>query len=313
MIELLDIKNQDPEDYEGKSIMIFDKEYLVGRLVGEGGYKLVYQLINKKSGICNYVIKIPINQQLAAGTIKYAHNQGSPWADRSFYDYCREVAKKTYNYDGYRETHLPIFADFLDIPEFSSLDNKYNGIFMISEFFNGPGDDITGGIYTRDMRDDFEETRLLLRINLNSQSNDEKKVEKTVLYTKEFLDKYNPYNDTIMEKYIIATIKLSNFKKPIDKDYTLELTKRMLMIEPFLKSHIRVAMEIFHGFNMHRDVITLFESFENIIYEPFSDYRMMLILENAFLILKQFDKAKYYAKYLAPSDVIKIEHIISGT
>lgn len=33
-------------------------------LVGGGGYKLVYQLINARSGLCHYVLRIPLDQNL---------------------------------------------------------------------------------------------------------------------------------------------------------------------------------------------------------------------------------------------------------
>ncbi len=69
-MELLNIKMQPPEEYPGKIIRINSRSYIVGHLVGEGGRKLVYQLINAKSGLCHYVLSIPIDQELASGITK---------------------------------------------------------------------------------------------------------------------------------------------------------------------------------------------------------------------------------------------------
>lgn len=306
MMELLNIKKQNPDEYVGKSIYIFENEYLIGSLAGEGGYKLVYRLINKKSGICNFVIKIPLDQHIAAGIIDYPKDV-SLWNNKNIYEYSRDLAKTAYNFDGYKDHTLPIFADFLDIPEFSTLDNKYNGIFIINEFFNGPGDEETGGIYVGDSTEEF---LLLLKIALRAQSRTENKCREVVDLSREYLEKFNPFNDTIMENYINASICLTNYKKQVDESYLLEITNRMIEVEPFLKSHLYLAMEVFNWFKLYKKIIDLFESFKNIIYEPFSNQRVMLIIENAFLQLGRTDEAKKYLKYLHPRYAKSIENRI---
>jgi len=131
-MDLLNLKEHLPEEYPGKVIRINSQEYIIGHLVGEGGYKLVYQLINARSGLCHYVLRIP----LAAGITK--HNDMGPYRGMHCYDYYRWLAKMTYRYDGYNEKgSLPIFADFLDLKEFAHLDNEYCGIFNVVEEFVG--------------------------------------------------------------------------------------------------------------------------------------------------------------------------------
>lgn len=307
MKDLLNIKEHAPEDYVGKSIFIFDNEYLVGNIVGEGGNKLVYRLINKKSGICNYVIKIPLDQRLAAGIFEDSEHGSTLWNKTNIYEYSRSLAKKVYNFEGFKDHTLPIYADFLDIPDFSSLNNIYNGIFMVSEFFNGPGDEETGGIY---VGDDHEELRLLFKIALRAQSRDEDKCKELVELSREYLENFNHFNDTIMENYIKASICLINYKKQVDKDFLLEITNRMIEVEPFLKSHLYKALEILNWLKQYKEIIDMFESFNTIIYEPFSNQRAMLLIENAFLQLGRIDDAKKYMKYLHPDYVKQIERRI---
>lgn len=47
-----------PEEYEGKSIILNNTEYIIGEFMSQGASKNVHKLINKKSGICSHVIKI---------------------------------------------------------------------------------------------------------------------------------------------------------------------------------------------------------------------------------------------------------------
>lgn len=166
-MDLLNIKEHLPEEYPGKIIRINSQAYIIGHLVGEGGYKLVYQLINARSGLCHYVLRVPLDQELAAG-VKKRKNLG-PYRVMHCYDYYRWLAKATYRYDGYNDKGtFPIFADFLDIEDFTYLDNEYHGIFDVAEFFNDDGDDSTGGIYPQDLNASL----LLLKINLRKNSND---------------------------------------------------------------------------------------------------------------------------------------------
>lgn len=147
-MDLLNLKEHSPDEYTGKIIRINSQKYIIGHLVGEGGNKLVYQLINAKSGLCHYVLRIPLDQELAAGVAKSKNI--NPYRGMHCYDYYRWLAKLTYHYYGYSdEKILPIFAGFLDIKDFTCLDNKYNGIFSVVEYINDAGDDCTGGVYSQ--------------------------------------------------------------------------------------------------------------------------------------------------------------------
>ncbi len=99
MREILDLQKHAPEEFPGKTIYIGEHTYLIGELVGEGGVKLVYQLINAKSGLCHFVIRIPINQDLAYGKCESA--ELSPYCGKSMYRYCQDLAKMVYHYHGY--------------------------------------------------------------------------------------------------------------------------------------------------------------------------------------------------------------------
>lgn len=325
MSELLNIAEQDPEEYKGKSIYILDREYIVGELIGEGGYNIVYQLINKASGICNYVIRIPIDQQLAAGsvdveesiklesnnleeyqrdpsdntlessayqtksaktsidgfyvldldkiydmtTVNSPEDLKHPWQNKNYGKYLRDLAKRTYNYGGYQEKKLPIFCNIVDIEEFYDLNNRYNGIFAVVEFFNGPGDEETGGIYNHDYP--FSASLLLFKINLRKNSIEVDDLKEVVEYCDEYLTKYNKDDDNVMDIYICASIHLSRHDEVIDEDKVQYYIKRMLEIEPLLRSHIKIAMIYYYQKGMAQEIIDLFESFCNYIYEPYSD------------------------------------------
>lgn len=58
MSEILDTSVHLPEEYEGKSIIFNNTEYIIGKFVSQGASKIVHKLINKKSNICSHVIKI---------------------------------------------------------------------------------------------------------------------------------------------------------------------------------------------------------------------------------------------------------------
>jgi tetratricopeptide (TPR) repeat protein len=54
----LDLVNHDPEEFEGKLISWHDVDYVIGAYVGSGASKIVHELINSKSGLRFYLIKI---------------------------------------------------------------------------------------------------------------------------------------------------------------------------------------------------------------------------------------------------------------
>ena len=58
MSEILNTSLHSQEEYEGKSVIFNNTEYIIGEFVSQGASKIVHKLINKKSNICSHVIKI---------------------------------------------------------------------------------------------------------------------------------------------------------------------------------------------------------------------------------------------------------------
>jgi tetratricopeptide (TPR) repeat protein len=54
----LDLCTDDPEDFEGRRVVIDDVEYRIGPWVGEGGDRIVHQLVNQQSGYSLHLIKV---------------------------------------------------------------------------------------------------------------------------------------------------------------------------------------------------------------------------------------------------------------
>jgi len=299
-MELLNMKEQEPEDFQGKTINVLSNEYIIGRLVGEGGYKLVYQLINVKSGLCHFVLRIPIDQELASGIVK--QKDRNPYNGKSCYDYYRWLAKKTYNYDGYNEKgSLPVFADFLDIPEFSMLTNKYNGIFNVVEFFNDAGDDNTSGIYPNL---DMQDLLTLLKIRLNKDSKESKEQRDTCELCLSYLEKTNTNDDNIVNTYIRSRMRMPDCSN--DRDKLIAMSKKLLSIEPFFKRNIYTAVSVYFYFGMWHEIINTFESIKDLIYEPYSIEEFMVAVVHAYRQLNNNEKAEVYSKYIRPSYKLKI-------
>ncbi len=295
-MDLLNLKEHLPEEYPGKVIRINSQEYIIGHLVGEGGYKLVYQLINARSGLCHYVLRIPLDQELAAGITK--HNDMGPYRGMHCYDYYRWLAKMTYRYDGYNEKgSLPIFADFLDLKEFAHLDNEYCGIFNVVEFLNDDGDDNTGGIYLPNI----EASLLLLKIYLRKDSNDIQKLQQVCVLCQSYLAEINKNDDNVIEIYVRSKMCLLDEKNPSDRNQIIELTSRMLEIEPYFKRHIYTAISVYSRFKMWTDIVSLFEHIKDVIYEPYSVEWFMTKVVYAYRMINNAKKANEYIIYIHPN------------
>lgn len=61
----LNIDEDAPEDYEGRLVHVDGAEYVVGRLVGQGGERFVHSLTNVRTGLSLHLLKIPRDQELA--------------------------------------------------------------------------------------------------------------------------------------------------------------------------------------------------------------------------------------------------------
>lgn len=301
MMDLLNLKEHSPEEYPGKIIRINSQEYTIGHLVGEGGYKLVYQLINVRSGLCHYVLRIPLDQELAAGVTKY-DNLG-PYRGMHYYDYCRCIAKATYHYDGYSDKGaLPIFADFLDIEEFAYLDNEYHGIFTVIEFINDAGDDNTGGIYAQDLAASL----LLLNINLRKDSNDIQDLEYVCSLCQTYLMEINENDDNIIETYIRTKMCILDDEDQIERHKIIELTSKMLQIEPYFKRHVCTAISVYFSFKMWPNIVSLFEYIKDVIYELYSVEWFMTMVVYAYKKINEIGKANEYLIYIHPDKRKKI-------
>ena len=57
-LSLLDIENDDPEEYPGKQILIYDCLYEIGALLDVGMERLVYRVRNVESGLSLHVLKV---------------------------------------------------------------------------------------------------------------------------------------------------------------------------------------------------------------------------------------------------------------
>lgn len=297
-MELLNLKEHPPEEYTGKIIQIYSQEYYIGNLVGEGCDKLVYRLINSKSGLCHYVLRIPLDQDCAAGIKKTSLYQG-----KHCYDHYRWLAKLTYNYHGYANVApLPFYADFLDIEEFAHLDNKYHGIFCVAEFINDAGDESTGGIYTEGIPypKSISFAHLILEINLYKDSNDIETQQKVCNACQTYLAEYNENDDNIIEIYVRSQLKLLDAKDKTGRQRIAELTAKMLQIEPFFKRHIYTAASVYYRFEMWNDIVSLFERIKDVIYEPYSLEWFMAIVVHSYVMVNRTDEATKYIKYIPP-------------
>jgi tetratricopeptide (TPR) repeat protein len=64
----LDLRNDDPADYPGKSVRIDGALYRIGGYVGSGGERIVHELTNTESGLTLHLIKILRDQGQAVQT-----------------------------------------------------------------------------------------------------------------------------------------------------------------------------------------------------------------------------------------------------
>ncbi len=65
-METLDLTQHGPEDFEGKLISYKSCSYVVGPFIATGATKIVFQLINLRSGLCHYVVKFWRSAEMAA-------------------------------------------------------------------------------------------------------------------------------------------------------------------------------------------------------------------------------------------------------
>ena len=63
--EPLDLTRHKPADFEGKSVTLDDREYLVGRSFRQGDQGHAHLLIDRVSGVCQRVIQIRIEYMRA--------------------------------------------------------------------------------------------------------------------------------------------------------------------------------------------------------------------------------------------------------
>ncbi|MGW5498365.1 tetratricopeptide repeat protein [Streptomyces olivaceoviridis] len=66
----LDLENHDPEEYEGKSIVIDGCHYEIGEPVGSGADKYLHTLRNRKSGLCLSVLAIYRDPEVAQDMLR---------------------------------------------------------------------------------------------------------------------------------------------------------------------------------------------------------------------------------------------------
>ncbi len=66
---MLDPRVHDPEEYEGKGVVIRGCQYELGRLVGSGGSKFVHLLRNRRSGLTLMVLKVFRDPENARGEL----------------------------------------------------------------------------------------------------------------------------------------------------------------------------------------------------------------------------------------------------
>jgi tetratricopeptide (TPR) repeat protein len=57
-MEPLDLTRHDPEEWEGKTLLLNGCEYLIGRYLGTGAERIVHLLTNRRSGLTLHVLKI---------------------------------------------------------------------------------------------------------------------------------------------------------------------------------------------------------------------------------------------------------------
>jgi tetratricopeptide (TPR) repeat protein len=62
----LDIAADDPEEYEGRLVIVGDAEYVIGPCVGQGGERFVHSLVNRRTGLGLHLVKILRHQATAA-------------------------------------------------------------------------------------------------------------------------------------------------------------------------------------------------------------------------------------------------------
>jgi len=77
-MEPIDLTRHDPEEWEGKTLVLNGCEYLIGQYLGAGADRIVHLLTNRRSGLTLHVLKVwrafiplapsEVRKQLAAAT-----------------------------------------------------------------------------------------------------------------------------------------------------------------------------------------------------------------------------------------------------
>jgi len=106
MSEILNTSIHLQEEYEGKSVIFNNTEYIIGEFVSQGASKIVHKLINKKSNICSHVIKI--HRDIANKTLVYGELIGHAIAQK-----VRTASMQTFLADnGDRTYHIQELVTF---------------------------------------------------------------------------------------------------------------------------------------------------------------------------------------------------------
>lgn len=86
-----------------------------------------------------------------------------------------------------------------------------------------------------------------------------------------YLTEINENDDNIMGTYIRAKLHMFDAEKQKDRHKIVELTSKMLQIEPYFKRHIYTAVSVYYYFKMWTNVVSLFEHIKDVICEPYSE------------------------------------------
>lgn len=82
-------------------------------------------------------------------------------------------------------------------------------------------------------------------------------------------------------------------------DELVNITWKMLKIEPFYRKHIYIAIQVFYHFSKWNDICELFNQIRGLFYEIYSIEYIMRIIVEAYKRTGDFENANYYAKYIS--------------
>lgn len=112
-VQYLDLVHDDPEEYEGRHVVVDGAEYVIGRWVGEGEERIVHELTNQRSGCSLHLIKI-LRDQIGGA----AASRGASEATANLRDLLRG-------------------AEYVRVANEAQLVFDHNGVFELQEAASG--------------------------------------------------------------------------------------------------------------------------------------------------------------------------------